>query len=93
MHEQFDHIHLDDHQRVNHFRNHYEMTRKDLLIKNLKRKIKSLEREGKKEEAKKYCYFPTSFLLPAEFGMFQEEFKRNPGIYIMKPVSREILHS
>ena len=25
------------HQRVNHFRNHYELTRKDLLVKNLKR--------------------------------------------------------
>jgi tubulin polyglutamylase TTLL9 len=26
-----------DHQRINHFKNHYELTRKDLLIKNLKR--------------------------------------------------------
>ena len=24
----YDHIHLDDHQRLNHFRNHYELTRK-----------------------------------------------------------------
>ena len=32
----FDHIHMDDHQRVNHFRNHYELTRKDLMVKNLK---------------------------------------------------------
>lgn len=35
--ENFDHIHFEDHQRVNHFRNHYELTRKDLTIKNLKR--------------------------------------------------------
>ena len=28
----FDHMHLEDHQRINHFRNHYELTRKDLLV-------------------------------------------------------------
>ena len=35
--ENYDHIHMDDHQRVNHFRNHYELTRKDLLVKNVNR--------------------------------------------------------
>lgn len=30
-------IRLTDHQIINHFPNHYELTRKDLMIKNLKR--------------------------------------------------------
>ncbi len=38
-------MHLADWQRINHFPNHYELTRKDLLIKNLKRAKKQLERE------------------------------------------------
>lgn len=40
----YDHIQFDDRQRVNHFRNHYELTRKDLLVKNLKRMKRALER-------------------------------------------------
>ncbi|KAF1336035.1 Tubulin-tyrosine ligase family, partial [Globisporangium splendens] len=35
---------LQDHQRINHFQNHYELTRKDLLVKNLKRIKKQLQR-------------------------------------------------
>ena len=37
---------LAPHQRVNHFPSHYELTRKDLLVKNLKRAKRALEREG-----------------------------------------------
>ena len=40
-----DKVHLSDWQRVNHFPNHYELTRKDLLIKNLKRAKRMHERE------------------------------------------------
>ena len=29
--ELFDRMHFDDHQRINHFRNHYEISRKDLV--------------------------------------------------------------
>ena len=32
------------HQRINHFPNHYELTRKDLLVKNLKRTRRNLVR-------------------------------------------------
>ncbi|KAG0560721.1 hypothetical protein KC19_9G007800 [Ceratodon purpureus] len=76
MYEFFDHIHLADHQRFNHFRNYYELTRKDLLIKNLKRMKKNLEREGQVVEAGKYNFFPQTYALPAEYGLFVEEFKR-----------------
>ena len=37
-------IRLHDQQLVNHFPNHYELTRKDLMVKNLKRYRKELER-------------------------------------------------
>eukprot|EP00993_Chasmostoma_nieuportense_P001140 NODE_2046_length_1294_cov_74.487575_g1947_i0.p1 GENE.NODE_2046_length_1294_cov_74.487575_g1947_i0~~NODE_2046_length_1294_cov_74.487575_g1947_i0.p1 ORF type:complete len:427 (+),score=108.29 NODE_2046_length_1294_cov_74.487575_g1947_i0:26-1282(+) len=86
MCEVFDHVHLNERQRVNHFRNYYELCRKDNLIKNLKRMKRALEREGKMEEAAQYDFLPSSLVLPAEYGMFQEEFKRNPGaVWIMKP--------
>ena len=39
--------HLQPNQRVNHYRNHFELTRKDLMVKNLKRYKKQLEKEGK----------------------------------------------
>ncbi len=55
-------------QRVNHFRNHLELTRKDLLVKNMKRMKKQLERADALDEAAKYSFLPTSFVLPAEYG-------------------------
>ncbi len=45
IHHELDKMHLNDWQRINHFPNHYELTRKDLLIKNLKRAKRQLERE------------------------------------------------
>lgn len=45
IHHELDKLHLNDWQRINHFPNHYELTRKDLLIKNLKRAKRQLERE------------------------------------------------
>lgn len=51
---------LSDDQLVNHFPNHYELTRKDLMIKNIKRYRKELEKEGsplaEKDENGKYIY-------------------------------------
>lgn len=51
---------LSDDQMVNHFPNHYELTRKDLMIKNIKRYRKDLEKEGnplaEKDENGKYIY-------------------------------------
>lgn len=51
---------LTDEQMVNHFPNHYELTRKDLMIKNIKRYRKDLEKESsplaEKDENGKYTY-------------------------------------
>ena len=47
---------MDDDQRLNHFPNHYELTRKDLMVKNLKRMRKQLERNDCQTEATSYWY-------------------------------------
>ena len=45
---------------INHFPNHYELTRKDLMVKNIKRYRKDLERDGsiltEKDENGKYIH-------------------------------------
>jgi tubulin polyglutamylase TTLL9 len=78
---------LPEYVRLCHFRNHYELTRKDLVVKNMKRFAKQLEREKGKEGAARCEFVPTSFVLPQEYRMFVEEFKRNADTtWIMKPV-------
>jgi len=58
---------LSDDQIVNHFPNHYELTRKDLMVKNIKRYRKELEKEGsplaEKDENGKYIYLGMWFSL------------------------------
>jgi len=90
LRENFDTMHLSEHQRINHFRNHYELTRKDNLIKNLKRMQRQLQREGKDEEAKRCDFFPGTYVLPADYGLFVEEFKSSVAgtIWIMKPIAK-----
>ncbi|KAG8567249.1 hypothetical protein GDO81_013552 [Engystomops pustulosus] len=86
LRENFDHIYMEEHVRICHFRNHYELTRKNFMVKNLKRFRKQLERESGRLEAAKCDFFPKTFELPSEYHLFVEEFRRNPGItWIMKP--------
>lgn len=86
---------------INHFPNHYELSRKDLLVKNIKRYRKDLERDGsplaEKTEAgitggTKYLYLdfiPVTFVLPADYNMFVEEYRKNPqSTWIMKPCGK-----
>jgi tubulin polyglutamylase TTLL9 len=89
MHEFFDHVHLETWQRVNHYRNCRELCRKDLLVKNLKRQKKMLIKEKRTREAELYDFWPTTYVLPGDYALFAEEFKRNQGgAWIMKPVGR-----
>ncbi|KAM9829983.1 putative tubulin polyglutamylase TTLL9 isoform 1-T1 [Syngnathus typhle] len=89
LRENFDHSFMEDHVRVNHFPNNYELTRKDFMLKNLKRFKKQLEREASCIEGSKCDFFPCTFALPNEYHLFVEEFKRNPGsTWIMKPAAR-----
>ena len=85
----YDHIRFEDHQRVNHFRNHYELTRKDLMAKNLKRMRKYLAKNESISEAEKYDFFPLTYVLPQEYGLFLEAFKKHAGsTWIMKPIGK-----
>uniref|UniRef100_A0A182FZS6 Polyglutamylase complex subunit TTLL1 n=3 Tax=Nyssorhynchus TaxID=44543 RepID=A0A182FZS6_ANOAL len=92
---------MHDNQLINHFPNHYELSRKDLLVKNIKRYRKDLERDGnalaEKTEANipggsKYLYLdfiPITFVLPADYNMFVEEYRKNPqSTWIMKPCGK-----
>ncbi|KAG6938479.1 tubulin tyrosine ligase like 9 [Chelydra serpentina] len=89
LRENFDHTYMDEHVRICHFRNHYELTRKNCIVKNLKRFRKQIEREAGKLEATKCDFFPKTFEMPSEYHLFVEEFRKNPGItWIMKPVAR-----
>ena len=84
---------LGDNQIINHFPNHYELTRKDLMVKNIKRYRKELEKENNplanKDESGNYLYLdflPQTFILPGEYSLFVEEFHRNPNsTWIVKP--------
>jgi tubulin polyglutamylase TTLL9 len=86
---QYDQVHLDVHQRLNHFRNHYELTRKDLLAKNLKRVKRQQDRENKDRDTETNTdILPITFVLPLEYSMFTEEFKKLGGTWIMKPIGK-----
>jgi tubulin polyglutamylase TTLL9 len=83
----YDKVHLEAGQRVNHFRNFFELTRKDLLVKNLKRQKRLLSKQGREDEAAAYDFFPETFCLPAEYALFVEAFKRaGQASWIMKPI-------
>ncbi|KAJ3318366.1 putative tubulin polyglutamylase ttll1 [Boothiomyces sp. JEL0866] len=65
---------LNDTQVINHFPNHLELTKKDLLVKNVKRYKKDLEKDKDKLYTMKYQYI---------------EFKKNPSsVWIMKPTDK-----
>ncbi|KAK6622692.1 putative tubulin polyglutamylase ttll1 [Polyplax serrata] len=88
---------MNDSQMISHFPTHYELSRKDLLVKNIKRYRKELEREGnplaeKGETPGKYLHLdfvPVTFVLPADYNMFVEEYRKNPqSTWIMKPCGK-----
>ena len=76
---------LNDNQIINHYPNHYELTRKDSMVKNIKRFRKDMDKEGLYIEE----FVPVTYSLPADYSMFVEEFRRNPNsVWIMKPPAR-----
>ena len=87
---------LSDDQIINHFPNHYELTRKDLMVKNIKRYRKDLEKEGsplaERDSLGNYLFldiFPQTFSLPSDYSMFIEEFKKNENNrWILKPIGK-----
>mmetsp|Transcript_123762 Transcript_123762/g.214556 ORF Transcript_123762/g.214556 Transcript_123762/m.214556 type:complete len:431 (+) Transcript_123762:43-1335(+) len=87
-------------QIINHFPNHYELTRKDLMVKNIKRYRKEREKQeslgpngderflGTLAEVPPE-WVPTTFALPNDYALFVEEFRRNPNeTWIAKPTGK-----
>ncbi|PVD20598.1 hypothetical protein C0Q70_18754 [Pomacea canaliculata] len=86
--ELFDHTYLEEHVRVNHFRNHCELTRKNLMARNLKRLRRSIAQKYGKTEAQNIGFF-SEIILQSEYHIFVETYKKcNPGFWIMKPVAK-----
>ena len=80
---------LSPHQKVNHFPNNYELTRKDLMYKNLRRYKKQLEKENRQEESKYFNFYPLTYYMPNEMAMMIEEYKKTSGaLWIMKPACK-----
>jgi tubulin polyglutamylase TTLL1 len=118
---------LTDGQVINHYPNHWELTRKDNLVKNVKRYRKDMERimgfkqpsstttastdkdkdggginasqggasvsrAGRKGGGGEHPipdFLPITYVLPADYSLFVEEFRRNPNtVWIMKPAGR-----
>ncbi|CRG97919.1 tubulin--tyrosine ligase, putative [Plasmodium gallinaceum] len=89
INEVYDTISFKNNQYVNHFRNYYELTRKDLLAKNIKRLKKQNEKIKNEEEIKNLDITPMTFVLPLEYKIFLEEYKKkNNRIWIMKPIGK-----
>ncbi|KNC50951.1 tubulin-tyrosine ligase family protein [Thecamonas trahens ATCC 50062] len=77
---------LADNQFINHFPNHFELTKKDLMVKNIKRYRKELAKEGRMAEYEASDFLPTTYTLPADYHLFIEEYKRRPATsWIVKP--------
>ena len=77
-------VKLIDYQILNHFPNFYELTRKDLMAKNIKKYKKQLLKEGKTVDH--LDFLPLTFVLPQDMSIFIEEFKKYPNsLWILKP--------
>ena len=88
-------LRLGEYQLINHFPNHDELTKKDLMVKNIKRYRKDLERDrdplAERDESGKYIHMdiiPTTYIFPGDYNIFVEEFRRYPNsTWILKPSS------
>ncbi|XP_003748597.1 probable tubulin polyglutamylase TTLL1 [Galendromus occidentalis] len=77
---------LQPNQMVNHFPTFYELTRKDLMVRNLKRYRRDIERE---QGTKLPDFIPATFILPCDYNLFVEEFRKNPqSTWIVKPTGK-----
>ena len=81
-------------QYINHFRDHSEITRKDMLAKNLKRMRHDLKGHGQMQYVNQLMFFPETYVLPVEFGMLKQrmlEVQKSGEqgvVWIMKPCGK-----
>ena len=66
-------IRLTDMQILNHYPNHYELTRKDLMVKNIKRYLKELAKDLSPGQSLPELV-PVTYLLPADYTLFVSPF-------------------
>ena len=70
---------LNEYQKISHFPNSFELTRKDKMHINISSMIKTHGRE-------EYNFTPDTFLLPDEYNEFYSQFHKNKsGMWIHKP--------
>ena len=80
-------IKLTDNQILSHFPNFYELTRKDLMAKNIKKYKKYLLKDNKNIDH--LNFLPITYVLPQDMSIFTEEFKRYPNsLWILKPSNK-----
>ncbi|KAH6563606.1 hypothetical protein BASA62_008441 [Batrachochytrium salamandrivorans] len=82
---------LSDMQVINHFPNHVELTRKDLMVKNIKRYKKEFEKNKDKLPYTKFQYvdfLPVTYTLPGDYNLFAEDKARGIGIFIIKKLAQ-----
>ena len=80
-------IKLTDNQILSHFPNFYELTRKDLMAKKIKKYKKYLLKDNKCIEH--LNFLPITYVLPQDMSIFIEEFKRYPNsLWILKPSNK-----
>ena len=70
-------------QRVNHFPNSFELTRKDLMAKNLQRLRRELRKTGQEATVD---FYPLTYVYPSQYALFLDDMKRHESPWICKPV-------
>lgn len=70
-------------QRVNHFPNSFELTRKDLMAKNLQRLRRELRKTGQEATVD---FYPLTYVYPSQYALFLDDIKRHEAPWICKPV-------
>ncbi len=64
-----------------------QLCRKDMMIKNIRKHRRQLQKDKQLVEAD-WDFLPLTYFLPSEYIMFAEDFRRKGGLWIMKPTSR-----
>lgn len=94
MVEVYDKIHfsLKPYQRINHYRNSREISRKDLLAKNIQKLIREEVKLSNNTGLNIVEIIPKTFVLPREYALFVETFrktsKKERVLWIMKPIAK-----
>eukprot|EP01062_Namystynia_karyoxenos_P076064 TRINITY_DN7414_c0_g1_i1.p1 TRINITY_DN7414_c0_g1~~TRINITY_DN7414_c0_g1_i1.p1 ORF type:complete len:409 (+),score=149.74 TRINITY_DN7414_c0_g1_i1:140-1366(+) len=85
-------VRLNDQQICNHFPNDGELTRKDSMVKNIKRYRKEFEKTGANifnaDGDTVSDFVPLTYSLPSDYALFIEEYKKSGSLWIVKPPNR-----